>query len=125
MKTVLITGASRGIGRDIAKRLAKEDYRIIINYNKSEEEAKKLEEEIRAMGKDALAIKADITKFSEVEEMFKEVAKKFKGVDILINNAGISSYALFQDIDEKTWDNIFDVNVKGVYNSIHAALPIC
>ena len=99
MKTVLITGASRGIGRDIAKRLAKEDYRIIINYNKSEEEAKKLEEEIRAMGKDALAIKADVTKFSEVEEMFKEVTKKGKDVDILINNAVISSYALFQDID--------------------------
>ena len=75
------------------------------------------------MGKDALAIKADVTKFSEVEEMFHEVSKRFKGVDILINNAGISSYALFQDIDEKTWDNIFDVNVKGAYNSIHAALP--
>ena len=123
MKTVLITGASRGIGRDIARRLAREDYRIIINYNKSEEAARDLEKEIREMGKDALAIKADIRKFSEVEEMFKEVERRFKGVDILINNAGISSYALFQDIDEETWDEIFDVNVKGVYNAIHAALP--
>lgn len=123
MKTVLITGSSRGIGRDIAKRLAKEEYRIIINYNKSEKEAKELEKEIREMGRDSLAIKADVTNFSEVEDMFNEVAKRFKGVDILINNAGISSYALFQDIDEKTWDNIFDVNVKGVYNAIHAALP--
>ena len=103
MKTVLITGASRGIGRDIARRLAREDYRIIINYNKSEEAARDLEKEIREMGKDALAIKADIRKFSEVEEMFKEVERRFKGVDILINNAGISSYALFQDIDEETW----------------------
>lgn len=123
MKTVLITGASRGIGREIAKRLSLEDYRIIINYNKSEKEAKSLESEIRKKGKDALAIKADIRKFDEVQEMFNIVKNRFKGVDILINNAGISSYKLFQDIDEESWDEIFDVNVKGVYNSIHAALP--
>lgn len=123
MKTVLITGSSRGIGAEIARRLSDDDYRIIINYNKSEREAKNLESEIRKNHKDALAIKADITKFKEVHNMFKEVERKYKGVDILINNAGVSSYSLFQDIDEKTWDNIFDVNVKGVYNCIHAALP--
>ena len=61
--------------------------------------------------------------YKRQEDMFKEVERRFKGVDILINNAGISSYALFQDIDEETWDEIFDVNVKGVYNAIHAALP--
>lgn len=123
MKTVLITGSSRGIGAEIARRLSMEDYRIIINYNKSEKEAKALEKEIRNRHKDALAIKADITKSDEVEKMFDEVKKRFKGVDILINNAGISSYKLFQDIDEESWDKIFDVNVKGVYNCIHAALP--
>lgn len=123
MKTVLITGASRGIGAEIARRLSLEDYRIIINYNKSEKKAKELEKEIQEKGKDAWAIKADVRKFDEVSKMFELVKSRFKGVDILINNAGISSYKLFQDIDEESWDDIFAVNVKGVYNSIHAALP--
>lgn len=123
MKTVLITGASRGIGRAIAKRLAYDGYRIIINYNKSEKEAIELEREIRDMGVDAISIKADVSKSKEVTDMFKKISDKFKGVDILINNAGISSYFLFQDIDEEIWDEIFDVNVKGVYNTIHVALP--
>lgn len=123
MKTVLITGSSKGIGAAIAKRLSEEDYRIIINYNSSREDALELQEEIRSKGKDCMAIKADITNSSEVHEMFSKVSERFRGVDILINNAGVSTYGLFQDIDEETWDRVFDVNVKGVYNCIHEALP--
>jgi len=123
MRTVLITGSSKGIGAAIARRLSEEDLRIIINYNSSKKEALKLQDEIRKKGKDAIAIKADITKSNEVKDMFDEVKRRFKGVDILINNAGVSTYGLFQDIDEQTWDRVFDVNVKGVYNCIHEALP--
>lgn len=124
MKNVLITGAGRGIGCAIAKRLASEkDYRIFINYNKSENQALKLQSEIRELGVDAIAIKADISKRDEVENMFTEIENKFKGIDILINNAGIAKTALFQDISYSDWQNIFNVNVNGVFNTIHCALP--
>ncbi|MBP2025766.1 elongation factor P 5-aminopentanone reductase [Peptoniphilus stercorisuis] len=124
MKNVLITGAGRGIGRAIAKRLAYEkEYRIFINYNKSRDLALALQNEIRDMGVDALAIQADISKREEVEQMFNEIENKFKGIDILINNAGIAKTSLFQDISYNDWQDIFNVNVNGVFNTIHCALP--
>lgn len=123
MKTVLITGASRGIGAATALRLAKEGYRIMINYNRSKEKALRLQGEIRKMGVDCLALQADVSQLSQVDEMFQIIEERFKGVDILINNAGIDQYKLFQDISPKDWDRIFDVNVKGVYHTIHRALP--
>lgn len=124
MKNVLITGAGRGIGHAIAKRLAhEEDYRIFINYNHSKESALALQEEIRKNGHDAIAIKADVSKLSEVENMFLEIEKNFKGIDILINNAGIAKTSLFQDITHNEWQEIFNINVNGVFNTIHCALP--
>ncbi|SHH46749.1 3-oxoacyl-[acyl-carrier protein] reductase [Anaerosphaera aminiphila DSM 21120] len=123
MKTVLITGSSRGIGRAIAKKLGELNYRIIINYNNSESSAIELQNEIRSLNVDALAIKADISQLSEVESLFNTIEEKFGGVDILINNAGISKTSLFQDLSPLEFQEIFNINVFGMYNTIHCALP--
>ncbi|MCI5998067.1 MAG: 3-oxoacyl-ACP reductase FabG [Peptoniphilaceae bacterium] len=122
-ETVLITGASRGIGRETAKLLAKENYNIVINYEKNEISAKKTFEEIKEYNSNVLMIKADIRKKSEVDKMFDEIEKVFGNVDILINNAGIANTAFFQDISEECWKDIFDVNVNGSYRCIKRAIP--
>lgn len=122
-KTVLITGASRGIGKETATLFASEGYNVIINYFKSEMKAKLLASELIAKGLSAVAIKANVANKNEVEEMFSTAKKIFGTIDILINNAGISQQKLFNDITESEWDEIFKVNVKGMYNCIKSALP--
>lgn len=121
MKTILITGASRGLGAAIAKKLAK-DNNIIINYKNSEKEALALEKEL-SISSNVKSIKADVSNINEVENMFDEIKKCFGGVDILINNAGISKVGLFQDMPVSEFKEIFDVNVFGVYNTIQFTLP--
>ncbi len=119
IKTVLITGSSRGIGAAIAKRLADSEtpYRIIINYNSSEDRAREVVEYIRSKGKDAIMIKADVSNYEEVRAMFDEVQRRFKKVDILINNAGIAFNELFQDISLEHWNSVFGVNVNGTFHA--------
>lgn len=117
MKTVLITGASRGIGAETARIFAENGYRVIINYNKSKDAALSLAEEIGAR-----AICADVSKQSDVCEMFNQIENEFSGVDILVNNAGIAQAKLFSDITEEEWDKMFSVNVKGMFNCTKAAL---
>ncbi|MBE7027889.1 MAG: SDR family oxidoreductase [Ruminococcaceae bacterium] len=118
MKTTLITGASRGIGAQTAKIFAENGYRVIINYNKSENVAEALAKEIGAS-----AIRADVSKRNDVELMFNRIKNEFGGVDILVNNAGIAQDKIFTDITEEEWDDMFSVNVKGVFNCTKAALP--
>jgi len=118
MKTVLITGATRGIGEAAARLFIEKDYRVCINYQKSKEKAEKLKKEL-----DAFAFCADVSQKNEVDKMFAEINKRFGGVDILINNAGIAQFKLFSDISEDEWDRMFDVNVKGMFNCTQAALP--
>jgi len=119
LKTALVTGASRGIGRAIAKLLAQKGYRVIINYNNSETAAKEILAEIRNKGLSAEIFKADISNRAEVEKMFEFAG----GVDLLVNNAGIAEQILFTDITEEKWRRIFDINVNGVFNCCQCALP--
>ncbi len=119
METVLITGASRGIGRETAKLFAENGFNVVINYNSSERQAIELLSEI----KNAIAIKADVSNRKEVFNMINKAISAFGGIDILINNAAIASQMLFQDISEEEWDRIFDINVKGAFNCTQAVLP--
>lgn len=122
-KTVLVTGSSRGIGAAIATMLAQENYNLVIHYEKREREAEDTFHQVKAQNPNVLLIKADLRSYEAVDRMFTQIEAEFGGVDILINNAGIASMKMFQDIDEDTWIDIFDVNVHGSYRCARRAVP--
>ena len=110
-KVILITGASRGIGTNIAKNLAKENI-VIANYNNSEAEAKKLKKELEEKNINIDIIKADVCNRNQVKEMIKQTIDKYGHIDVLINNAGISQYKLFTDITDSDWAEIMNTNLN-------------
>lgn len=122
MKNILITGGSRGIGAAIAKALASRDNRVIINYNNSYDEALEVLNYIkdRTVG---YMVKADISKPEEVDAMFSEIECMMGPVDILINNAGIAMYGLFQDASAEEVEDLFKTNIGGLFNCTKRALP--
>lgn len=122
-KTVLITGASRGIGRAAAEAFAKAGYDVAVNYNKSAETAETLCRELEKYSVKALPFQADVADKKAVEKMSAEIEIAMGAVSVLVNNAGIAEQALFTDITEKMWDRMFAVNVKGAYNCTQAVLP--
>ena len=124
MRTVIITGASRGIGAACAVAFAKSGYNIIINYNKSKEKAENIAKVIsNSYGVDALCIKTDVCDKTQVDEMIEIATQKFGFIDVLVNNAGISFIKLFTDTTKSEWDSIISTNLTSVYNCCHAVLP--
>ena len=119
MSTFLITGASRGIGAEIAREAYELGHNVVINYAHSREKAETL---AKSLGDRAAAIKADVSVKSEVDEMFRKSQELFGGVDVLVNNAGVSSFGILQDISEEEWDRVFGINVKGAFLCAKAAL---
>jgi 3-oxoacyl-[acyl-carrier protein] reductase len=122
MKTVLITGASRGIGRATAIAFAKEGYNVVINYNLSEDKAKKLTNQLINEGLSAACKRADVSKYSDAENLINFTINRFGGIDVLVNNCGISKYGLITDLTRGEWDELFNVNVGSVYNCTKFAL---
>ena len=123
-KIALVTGASRGIGRAIAKLFAEEGAKVVINYSRSEKEAASLAEEIKQQGGEALLVKADVSQAQEVKEMIKKVADEFGRIDILVNNAGILIQSPFLESTEEMWDTMVDVNLKGSYLCAKEVAPL-
>lgn len=114
-RTVLITGGAKGIGAACAENFARLGCNVVINYLTSETLAKNLQKELSDRGYNVLTVKADVSSKPQVEKMFELADKTFGGVDILINNAGISKIGIFNDFSEEDYDNIFDVNMKSAY----------
>lgn len=121
-KIALITGASRGIGAQIAKTFAQNNYTVIINYNSSQKLAENVVAEIIGFGGEALAIKADVANKNEVEKMFQTIIKIFGHIDVLVNNAGISLNKLLIDCEEEDFDKIISINLKGTFLASKYAL---
>ncbi len=122
-QTVLITGASRGIGRASAVAFARNGYNLAVNYCKSKEKAAALADELNSYGVMTAAYQADVSDKTEVEEMFRKAEQELGKISALVNNAGIAEQILFSDITEEKWDRMFAVNVKGAYNCTQAVLP--
>ena len=123
-KTVIITGAAKGIGRACAKKFAAEGWRVVIGYNHSEDKAHSLLKELSDQT-DVILVKADVSKSEEAEALIKEANNSFGKIDALINNAGVSSVSgLFSDTDKKEWERVFGTNVYGTFNVTKAALPL-
>lgn len=123
-KCAVITGASRGIGREIALKYAKEGANIVLNYRNSETEALQLKEELDKLGSNTLIIKANVSDFEEAERLIKEAKEVFGRVDILVNNAGITKDNLIMRMKEEDFDSVIDVNLKGAFNCLKAVTPI-
>ena len=115
-RVVVITGASNGIGEGIVRYLSKYDYNIVLNYNTSKDKALKIQNEIfEKFGKQIEIFKADISKRKEVKELVEFCIEKFKRIDVLINNAGISQIKPFTDITDEDWNNIIQVNLTSAF----------
>jgi len=114
-KNALVTGGSRGIGRAIALALAKEGANVVINYASSEKRAQEVVEEIEKYGVKAIALKANVANWVEVDEMAKRIESELGSIDILVNNAGITKDNLLIRMKEEDWQDVININLTGVF----------
>jgi 3-oxoacyl-[acyl-carrier protein] reductase len=122
-KTVLVTGASRGIGHAVAKKFAQNGYNVAINYNVNKVAADCLRDQLVKSNCNAMTVQADVSCSQQVCEMIACINRQFGDIDILVNNAGIAGQGLFTDITSQEWDRMFNVNVKGMFHCCKAVLP--
>jgi 3-oxoacyl-[acyl-carrier protein] reductase len=120
-KVILVTGASRGIGAAVARQLASDGANVIVNYVGSKEPADQLVNEIKQNGGDAIALQADVSKPADVKKLFDDAIAHYGRIDVLINNAGIMITKLLKDTTDEDFTRHFDINVRGVFNTLREA----
>lgn len=123
LRTALITGASGGIGSEIAREFARNGFHVVLHYHKNKDAADCLCREIQALGAEALPLQADLSQEKDVKALFSAAVAHFGKIDILVNNAAISLWKLFTDMTEEDWDFVFSTNVKSVFLTCREALP--
>ena len=121
-RTAIVTGASRGIGRAIALRLAQDGANIAFNYLSNQEHAKSLEKEIKSLGVSVLGFKADVCDFDQAQKMRETVVSEFDGLDILINNAGILRDAALMMMTPEDWHEVIDTNLSGTFHMTRSVI---
>lgn len=117
-KVAVVTGASRGIGKEIALRLASMDMTVIVNYAGSKEKAENVVKEIEEKGGRAEAIQCDVSDFTQCQKMIEDVHKRYGSIDVLVNNAGITRDGLVMAMKEEDFDDVIATNLKGTFNCI-------
>ncbi len=122
-RTVLVTGAARRIGREIALEMARAGANVAITYLNSEREAKRTLQEIAAAGTQGMSLQCDVRDDRSVRSAVRQVIREFGGIDVLVNNAGLYETAGFEEISVEQWDNVFATNARGPFLMSRAALP--
>lgn len=122
-KIAIVTGASRGIGREIAKSLARKGIKVIANYNNSQEKAEELKKELKEEGYEIEIFKADVSKEEECQKLVEYSIKKYNKIDILVNNAGIDKYQLITEVTKKDWEEIINTNLYSAFCMCQKVLP--
>lgn len=122
-RIAIVTGASRGIGREIAKMLAKKDIQVIANYNNSEKKAIELQEELKKENINIDIFKADISKREDARKLVEYTLEKYKKIDILVNNAGISEYKMFTEETDSDWNRVINNNLYSAFVMCQEVIP--
>ena len=122
-KCALITGATRGIGKQIAITLAKQGYNIALNYRKENEELENTKKEIEEIGVQVLAVKGDVSNFEDCENFVKQVIERFGQIDVLVNNAGITKDMLLMRMKKEDFEQVIDTNLVGTFNVTKNVVP--
>lgn len=122
-KTAIVTGASRGIGAAIAKKLASLGFAVVVNYAGNQAKAEEVVNDIKASGGDAVAVQGDVSKSEDVERLFDTAEKQFGGVDVLVNNAGVQTPKAIDigDTDDNLYDQVFGINTRGTFLTLRQA----
>lgn len=122
-KVAIVTGGAKGIGKSITEALAKQGVKVVINYNSSATAAEELVNALAEQGSEAYACQADVSKLEDAKRLVEETVQRYGRVDFLVNNAGITRDRSFKKLSREDWNQVIDVNLSSVYNTVSAALP--